>query len=890
MRTGRKGSGSTVDEYRCSRGKICMKKSWSPEAAEGPLPAEAPAAAAVPAPRRPAARRLPLVRLERVPLLERAAGAGALSPESFRKFVTGEGRRCDEGRPRDPASATLRRSFRQAGGQAPERILDDPEELCRGWLPKALVPERDAAAGAAGAAASAPPAAARASPGADAAARETPPDASRRPHPAQEALAVGERRGAAAPTAAKGGARGQGADGRGARAAAAAPAASVPAGAPAQAAPAPPPGRAEAENSFAVKVRQAPDPALQESVAVPFRYSTYDPVLDVNPRLMRAFDAFPYPTRDRALRLARRTRVAVENVQAWFEAQRLKHGISWTPDEVLEARLRLRSSDAVDSDDDVAEADEGGSGWPSGFGAGARTAAATAATTRGDDGRSDPGGRGRRDDAVEGGRAGPRHHAEPTARHAPEAGGGGGGGGGDDGGGDVSHVPERVQVPERPEVLEPGEILDLREVVRRGDAPETQEASLPTHVHMALWASFHESPFPSADRLERLCTETGLTLKTVQQWFEIWRSAGRLPTTSTEGASGAFASNWKPNWSSENSAGLTGVRAERAAPATIDIELGASDVGEDSDSDDNDRRVAEEDEGGTRERAGYASDASDASDPSYRPGNGKKAAAAAAAAAAPAQKQWTLPGHLPCERDMLRMKFEENPWPTEEVVAFLSNVLRMTPLQVRKSFSYRRQQQRKKMMLAEQQQQQQQQEEEEEEGAGRDKRPARDANPRRRPPASASPGAAKGHPPGQASEARKRSPAPAAPGDVATAIARALPLISLNEAFLLERSPSDATLRRLVEQTGLPAQDVVDFFERKRRRSNGAGGGPVAGGPPPPAADFAPERGGPPGHVLSPGQSIELSDEGGGRRLRRHQRRRGRERHGRHRQHRLRHR
>ncbi|XP_061437970.1 uncharacterized protein LOC133362995 [Lethenteron reissneri] len=839
MRTNRKSSRRTINEFCYQRRKICMKKSW-------PHPAEA-----TPAEREPVTGGFLHVRLERVPVLERAASAGALSPESFRTFVTEEGWRCDEGLSREPASVTPRRSFRQAGGQAPERILDDPEELCRSWLPKAAASEKDFAS----------PAAARPPPRADAAPRATPLDAGRRPRPAQEALSVGERGGAVPPTSAKVGARGQGggggnADGRGAKAAAAPIPAVAP---PAQAVLAPPPVRAEAENPFTVKVRQAPDPALQESVAVPFRYSTYDPMLDVNPRLMRAFDAFPYPTRDRALRLARRVRVTAENLQAWFEAQRLKHGISWTPDEVLEARLRLRSSDTVDSDDDGVEAEEGGSGWPSGFSAGARTAAPPpppATTTRGNNGRSNAGGHGQHEDGVQGGHARPWRHAEPTARHAS---GVANGDSSSDSSGDVLCTSTHDQVPERGEVLEPGEIVDLSEVVQRGDVPETQDTSLPTHIHMALWASFHESPFPSADKQERLCSETGLTLKTVQQWFEIWRSAGRLPTTSTQGASGAFTSNWKPNWSSENSAGLTGVRAEQAAPATIDIELGASDVGEDSDSDDDDGgRVAEE-EGerrGTRERAGYASDASDASDPSYRPGNGRKAPAAAAAAAAPAQKQLTPPGHVPCERDILRVKFEENPWPTEDVVALLSNVLRMTPLQVRKSFSYRRQQQRKKLMLAERQQQQQE-EEEAGGGGGRDKRPTRNA--RRRPPASTSPGTSRGHSPAQASEGRKRSPAP--PGDVAAAIARALPLISLNEAFLMERSPSDATLRRLVEQTGLAPQDVADFFERKRRRSNGAAGGPVAaGGPLAPAAavqDVAPESVRRPGHAL-----IKFSDEG----------------------------
>ncbi|XP_078739429.1 uncharacterized protein LOC144952835 [Lampetra fluviatilis] len=144
----------------------------------------------------------------------------------------------------------------------------------------------------------------------------------------------------------------------------------------------PPCGPPEGEGLHAVRVRRAPDAALQATVAVPFRYSSYEGALDVDARLIRAFGAFPYPTRERALRLARRAGAAVSGVWAWFEAQRLKHGISWTPEEVLEARLRLRVGAADDDDDDDAGAGEAQPEAPGGSGAGLGAAAATGGVAR----------------------------------------------------------------------------------------------------------------------------------------------------------------------------------------------------------------------------------------------------------------------------------------------------------------------------------------------------------------------------------------------------------------------------------------------------------------------------------------------------------------------------
>ncbi|XP_078480167.1 uncharacterized protein LOC144741526 [Lampetra planeri] len=120
MRTNRKGSRRTINEFCYQRRKICMKKSW-------PHPAEATLAE-----REPMTGGLPHVRLERVPVLERAASAGALSPESFRAFVTEEGWRCDEGRSREPASTTPPPLVSAGGGPGAGENLGRP----RGAVPQ----------------------------------------------------------------------------------------------------------------------------------------------------------------------------------------------------------------------------------------------------------------------------------------------------------------------------------------------------------------------------------------------------------------------------------------------------------------------------------------------------------------------------------------------------------------------------------------------------------------------------------------------------------------------------------------------------------------------------------------------------------------------------------
>ncbi|XP_077403876.1 zinc fingers and homeoboxes protein 1-like [Vanacampus margaritifer] len=66
----------------------------------------------------------------------------------------------------------------------------------------------------------------------------------------------------------------------------------------------------------------------------------YNTAMDNNVLLLGAYSRFPYPSPSEIVALASQTKFSEENVKVWFSAQRLKHGISWTPDEVEEARRR----------------------------------------------------------------------------------------------------------------------------------------------------------------------------------------------------------------------------------------------------------------------------------------------------------------------------------------------------------------------------------------------------------------------------------------------------------------------------------------------------------------------------------------------------------------------
>lgn len=67
---------------------------------------------------------------------------------------------------------------------------------------------------------------------------------------------------------------------------------------------------------------------------------TYNVALDNNPLLLNTYNKFPYPTMSEITVLSTQAKYTEEQIKIWFSAQRLKHGVSWTPEEVEEARRK----------------------------------------------------------------------------------------------------------------------------------------------------------------------------------------------------------------------------------------------------------------------------------------------------------------------------------------------------------------------------------------------------------------------------------------------------------------------------------------------------------------------------------------------------------------------
>lgn len=67
---------------------------------------------------------------------------------------------------------------------------------------------------------------------------------------------------------------------------------------------------------------------------------TYNAAMDTNALLVNTYKKFPYPSVSEIMGLATQTKFSEEQIKIWFSAQRLKHGVSWTPEEVEEARRK----------------------------------------------------------------------------------------------------------------------------------------------------------------------------------------------------------------------------------------------------------------------------------------------------------------------------------------------------------------------------------------------------------------------------------------------------------------------------------------------------------------------------------------------------------------------
>uniref|UniRef100_A0A8C6YBJ2 Zinc fingers and homeoboxes protein 1 n=1 Tax=Naja naja TaxID=35670 RepID=A0A8C6YBJ2_NAJNA len=84
-----------------------------------------------------------------------------------------------------------------------------------------------------------------------------------------------------------------------------------------------------------------PTSNLISKVLIPINsIPAYNTALDNNPLLQNTYNKFPYPTVSEIALLATQAKYTEEQIKIWFSAQRLKHGVSWTPEEVDEARRK----------------------------------------------------------------------------------------------------------------------------------------------------------------------------------------------------------------------------------------------------------------------------------------------------------------------------------------------------------------------------------------------------------------------------------------------------------------------------------------------------------------------------------------------------------------------
>lgn len=81
--------------------------------------------------------------------------------------------------------------------------------------------------------------------------------------------------------------------------------------------------------------------AVQPQLLIPLSsIPSYSAAMDTNPLLGSTYKKFPYPSMSEISNLAAQTQFTEEQIKVWFSAQRLKHGVSWTPEEVEEARRK----------------------------------------------------------------------------------------------------------------------------------------------------------------------------------------------------------------------------------------------------------------------------------------------------------------------------------------------------------------------------------------------------------------------------------------------------------------------------------------------------------------------------------------------------------------------
>ncbi|XP_075070119.1 zinc fingers and homeoboxes protein 2 [Mixophyes fleayi] len=88
-------------------------------------------------------------------------------------------------------------------------------------------------------------------------------------------------------------------------------------------------------------VQLPPNIHLLPKIPVPLNSNKYNSALDTNATLISSFNKFPYPTQAELSWLTAASKHPEEQIRIWFATQRLKHGISWSPEEVEEARKKM---------------------------------------------------------------------------------------------------------------------------------------------------------------------------------------------------------------------------------------------------------------------------------------------------------------------------------------------------------------------------------------------------------------------------------------------------------------------------------------------------------------------------------------------------------------------
>lgn len=68
---------------------------------------------------------------------------------------------------------------------------------------------------------------------------------------------------------------------------------------------------------------------------------TYNPAMDLSSFLKTSFGKFPYPTKAELCYLTVVSGFPEEQIKLWFTAQRLKQGISWSPEEIEDTRRKM---------------------------------------------------------------------------------------------------------------------------------------------------------------------------------------------------------------------------------------------------------------------------------------------------------------------------------------------------------------------------------------------------------------------------------------------------------------------------------------------------------------------------------------------------------------------